>query len=202
MRSWKSLFLVTVMLLLVPAAAFANGGWQVDVRGGMALPMGDYGDAFKSGLLIGMDASHMMTPMLAIGVDGNYIKNSPTDDSQTALDATFGAGTDAEAKFVHYGAHVKYMLGTKGSKAIPYMVGGGGLYNAKFGITPPGGPEVSDSETKFGLRGGVGANFMVGTSWGIGVQADFHDVMTSGQSSQFIGLAAGLHFNLTPASHQ
>jgi len=201
MRSRKSLFLVAAVLLLVPAAAFANGGWMIDARGGLGLPMGNFGDSFKSGLLLGVEASKMMSPQFAIGVDGNYVKNDVTDDNQAALDGVFGSGTEADAKLMHYGAHVKYMLSTKSeSKFTPYLVGGAGLYNVKAEITPPGGPTADNSETKFGVRGGIGANIMMGQRWGIGLQGDFNDVMTSGDSSQYIGVSAGLHWMLTPSS--
>lgn len=200
MRSRKSLFLVLAVLLLVPAAAFANGAWMIDARGGLGLPMGDYGDEFKSGLMIGVEASKMVTTNLAIGVDGSYLKNNPTDDNQTALDLAFGSGTDADAKFMRFGVHGKYMLGASGSKTMPYMVAGAGMYNNKFQITPPGGPEVSDSNTDFGIRGGMGLNMMLSEKMGLGFQADYNDVFTSGTSSQFIGLSAGLHWMLTPSS--
>ena len=197
MRSKMSLFLVVAVMLLVPAAAFANGGgWTLDVRGGLGLPMGDYGDAFKSGLLIGVEASKMMTTNLALGLEGGYLKNSPTDDYQTFL----GTGTDAEAKFMHYGVHGKYMLGQAGSKTMPYLVAGLGMYNGKFNVTPPGGPEQSTSNTDFGLRGGAGMNIMMGQRMGLGFQADYNDVMTEGTSSQFVGLSAGIHYMLTPSS--
>ena len=201
MRSRKSLFLVAAVLLLVPAAAFANGGWTLDARAGVGLPMGDFGDEFKSGLMIGVEASRMMSPNFALGAEGSYVKNNVTDDNQAALDAFFGPGTDASAKLMHYGIHGKYMLGQSTSKVMPYMVAGMGLYNVKAEITPPGGPDVSDSETKFGLRGGLGMNMMVGPRWGIGLQADYNDVFTD-PSSQYIGLSAGLHFMLSPSSAQ
>jgi hypothetical protein len=201
MRSQKSLLLVlTVFMLLVPAASFASGEWMLDVRGGLGLPMGDYGDAFKSGLLIGVEASKMMSTNLAIGVDGGYLKNDPTDDNQTALDLTFGSGTEANAKFMRYGVHGKYMLGAAGSKTMPYLVAGVGFYNSKFKITPPGGPEGEASSTDFGLRGGMGLNMMMGPKMGLGFQADFNDVMTEDSSSQFIGLSAGLHWMFGPSS--
>lgn len=203
MRSWKSLILVTAMLLLVPAAtASASGGWLIDVRGGVGLPMGDYGDAFKSGLMIGVEATKMMSTNLGIGVDGGYIKNNPNDENQAALDATFGTGTDADAKFMRYGAHAKYMLGAAGSKTMPYFVAGAGMYNFKFQVTPPGGPETSASDTDFGIRGGMGLNMMLSQKMGLGFQADFNDVFTEGNSTQFIGLSAGLHWHLTPSSSQ
>src|SRR5262245_3654803 len=183
MRSRKSLALVTAVLLLVPAAAFASGGaWTVDARGGVGLPMGDFGDEFKSGLLISVEASKMLTTNFALGAEGNYIKNSPSDDNQVLLDSTFGAGTDASTKLMHYGVHGKYMLGQPGGKVMPYMVAGAGLYNVKFQVTPPGGPDISDSENKFGLRGGLGLNMMVAPKWGIGVQADYNDVFTDPSS--------------------
>jgi len=200
MRSWKSLFLVTVMLLLVPAATFANGGWMVDVRGGVGIPMGNYKDDFKSGLLIGVDASRMMSPQFAIGVDGNYIKNGVTDANKLALETQFGAGTDANTKFTHYGVHGKYMMSNKeASKVMPYLVGGVGLYHIKASITNSG-TSFDASENKFGFRGGIGSNFMVGPNWGLGVQADYNDVLTSGSSTQYLGVAGGVHFNLTPSS--
>jgi opacity protein-like surface antigen len=118
------------------------------------------------------------------------------------LDAAFGTGTDADVKFMRYGVHGKYMLGAAGSKTMPYFVAGLGMYNGKAQITPPGGPEVSASETDFGLRGGMGLNMMLSPKMGIGLQADFNDVMTEGSSTQFIGLSAGLHWSLTPSSSQ
>jgi len=190
MRSKMSLILA--VLLLVPAAALANGGpWMVDVRGGVGLPQGDYGDAFKSGLLIGVEATKMMSTNLGLGVDGSYMKNSGDE-------AVFGTGTDAENKFTHYGAHGKYMLGKSGAKMMPYMVAGAGLYHFKQDNT--GVPSGDESATKFGLRGGVGANLMMGPRWGLGFQADYNDVMTENNSSQFIGVSGGLHFMLQSGS--
>ena len=143
----------------------------------------------------------MMSPQFAIGVDGNYVKNDVSDDNQTFLDATFGSGTEADAKLMHYGAHAKYMLSTNSeSKFTPYLVGGAGIYHIKNELTPPGGATSDASESKFGVRGGVGANVMMGQRWGLGFQADYNDVMTSGSSSQFVGLSAGLHWMLTPSS--
>jgi outer membrane protein W len=190
MMSRKSLVLLTAVLLLMPAAAFANGGWMIDARGGVGLPMGDFGNSFKSGMLIGVEASKMMSTNLAIGVDGNYMKNNGDE-------AIFGTGTDVSAKFMHYGVHGKYMLGSAGSKMMPYMVAGAGLYNSKLDNAGP-----STSSTDFGLRAGLGMNLMMGPKWGLGFQADYNDVMTEGSSSQFVGISGGLHFMLTPSSSQ
>lgn len=189
MRSKMSMILATLVLLLVPAAAFASGGpWMMDVRAGVGLPQGDFGNSFKSGLMVGVEASKMMSTNFALGADGNYIKNKGDE-------AVFGTGSGVEAKFMHYGVHGKYMLGKADSKMMPYMVAGAGLYNLKVdnGV-------VSDSVTKFGLRGGLGANYMMGPRWGLGFQADYNDVMTEGSSSQYIGVSGGLHFILSSGS--
>jgi hypothetical protein len=162
--------------------------------------MGDYGDVFKSGLMIGVEATKMMSTNLGIGVDGSYVKNDPTDDGQAGFDFLYGPGTDADSKFMHYGLHGKYMLGQSGSKTMPYFVAGAGMYNAKIEVTPPGGPSDDVSETDFGIRGGMGLNMMLSPKMGIGLQADFNDIFTEGSSTQFIGLSAGLHWNLTPSS--
>ena len=196
MRSQKSLFLVMAVLLLVPAAAFANGGWMIDARGGVGVPMGDFKDFYKSGLLIGVEASKMMGPQFAIGVDGNYIKNSASDDYQTFLDSTVGPGTDGDAKLTHYGAHAKYMMSSKeGTKMTPYLVGGAGLYHIKESITNSG-VSIDTSVNKFGIRGGLGLNWMMSPKMGLGFQADYNDIFTEGGSSQFIGVSGGLHWAL------
>jgi len=184
MRSRKSLLLVSAVLLLIPAAAFANGGWMIDARGGLGIPMGNYKDDFKSGLLIGVEASKMMSSQFAIGVDGNYIKNSVTDANRAALEAANGGQpVDANFKFTHYGAHAKYMMSSKeGSKMTPYLVGGGGLYHGKASITS-NNVTVDSSENKFGIRGGLGLNWMMSEKMGLGFQADYNDVFTSGSST-------------------
>jgi len=198
MRSRKSLLLVSAVLLLIPAAAFANGGWMIDARGGLGIPMGNYKDDFKSGLLIGVEASKMMSSQFAIGVDGNYIKNSVTDANRAALEAANGGQpVDANFKFTHYGAHAKYMMSSKeGSKMTPYLVGGGCLYHGKESVTNSGSAVSFPSENKFGIRGGLGLNWMMSEKMGLGFQADYNDVFTSGSSTQFLGVSGGLHWML------
>ncbi len=202
MRSGKSLFLAAAVLLLVPAAAFANGGgWMIDTRGGVGVPTGNYHDDFKSGLLLGVEASYLVSPQFAIGVDGDYVKNSVTDTNRAALESLYGVGTDADNKFTHYGAHAQYMMSTKeNAKASPYLVGGAGLYHIKESVTNSGTSVSFPSENKFGIRGGVGLNIMMSPKVGLGFQADYNDVFTSGSSTQFIGLSGGLHF-LIPSTH-
>jgi outer membrane protein W len=197
MRSRKSLFLVAAVLILVPAAAFANGGWMIDARGGVGIPMGNYKDDFKSGLLIGVEASKMMSSQFAIGVDGNYVKNSVTDANRAALETAYGAGTDADNKFTHYGVHAKYMMSSKNdSKMTPYLVGGAGVYHGHESLTNAGSSITFPSENKFGIRGGVGLNWMMSQKMGLGFQADYNDVFTSGSKTQFVGVSGGLHWML------
>ena len=201
MMSRKSLVMMVAVLLLVPAAAFANGGWMIDARGGLGIPMGDFKTSYKSGLLVGVEASKMMSPQFAIGVDGNYIKNGASDDYKTFLDANVGPGTDGEAKLMHYGAHAKYMMSSSSeSKMTPYLVGGAGLYHIKESITNSGASVSGPSVNKFGIRGGVGLNIMMSPKMGLGFQADYNDIFTSGGSSQFVGISGGLHWML-PSSH-
>ncbi len=200
MRSRKILFLVAAVVILVPAAAFANGGWMIDARGGVGIPMGDYKDAFKSGLQIGVEASKMMGPQFAIGVDGNYVKNSLTDANRAALElAAGGLPVDANNKFTRFGAHAKYMMSSKESKMTPYLVGGAGMYHSKTSVSVSG-VSADVSENKFGVRGGLGLNWMMSQKMGLGFQADYNDVFTSGSSTQFVGVSGGLHWML-PSSH-
>jgi outer membrane autotransporter protein len=89
-----------------------------------------------------------------------------------------------------------YMMSNKeGNKMTPYLIGGAGVYHGKASITESN-VTVDTSENKFGIRGGVGLNWMMSQKMGLGFQADYNDVFTSGSKTQFLGVSGGLHWTL------
>ncbi|HMA44100.1 MAG TPA: hypothetical protein VKO86_08795, partial [Gemmatimonadales bacterium] len=72
----------------------------------------------------------------------------------------------------------------------PYILGGVGYYNVKISA---GG--VSASESKVGFGGGAGLAFKVGTGdTRLFVEGKFVSVSTSGNSTTFLPIRAGIRF--------
>lgn len=201
MGSWKSLPLVTALLLLVPATpAHAGGGWLIDANAGLGIPISDFGDLWKTGPLVGASVGYALTPQLAVGVDGSYMKNNPSKDFAAALALS---SADDEFTFVHYGVHGKWIAPMSEDRVSPYLVAGLGFYGVKEHYVEPTFSEET-TQTAFGLRGGAGFNWMVGTSWGLAFEGDYHHVATDKgkfehDSAPFLGVTAGIHWVLSGA---
>jgi outer membrane protein W len=179
-------------LAVVPQAHAAKGDIMLGLHGGVSMPMGDFKDGFKMGFLGGVEFDYMATEAVAIGADGAYITNKSSDD----LNAALPAGTDAKFTMIQFGAHAKYFFPMEGSSAMPYLVGGAGMFNGKADFSPDltiGGVAVpEDSETKFGGRIGVGCNFKAGESFRVKLEGNFNHVATEGSSTQFISVLGGV----------
>ena len=197
MGTRNTLRLVVVLLLFVPAApAHAGGGWLIDANAGVGIPISDFGDFWKSGPLVGVSAGYALSPRLAVGVDGSYMKNNPSKDAAAALPAD----AHDDFKFVHYGVHGKWIAPTNENHVSPYLVAGLGFYSVKENYVEPAFTAVS-TQTAFGVRGGVGFDWMVGGSWGLAFEGNYHHVMIDkdrfGQdSAPFLGVTAGIHWAL------
>ena len=71
----------------------------------------------------------------------------------------------------------------------PYVLGGVGLYNYKLeGDDVPDG--LTDSESDFGLSGGLGMTYDLGQV-GVFAEGRFHHVFTSEEDIQFIPVLVG-----------
>ncbi|TMQ57377.1 MAG: porin family protein [Candidatus Eisenbacteria bacterium] len=201
MESWKSFFLITAVLLVPAASASASGGWLIDANAGIGIPTSDFGKDWKSGLLMGASAAYALTPQFAVGVDGSYVKNDPSNDYAAILKSS---SADDEFKLVHYGAHGKWIAPATANRVSPYLVAGVGLYSVKNNYVEPTF-SVESTQTAFGLRGGVGFDWMIGSTWGLAFEGDYHHVMIDKdkfgyKSAPFIGVTAGIHWALHPGA--
>ena len=192
----KSTLLVSALalMLLAPLAHAAKGDVNLGVGGGLLMPLSDFKDVAKMGFLGALDMDYMVTDAVALGVDAMYSKNSAKDDLVTFL------GVDeASVTMLAGGGHVKYMFPMAAeSKIMPYVVGGGGIYHVTFKAELAGASD-SDSENKFGGRGGVGMNFKAGEKLNVNAEANFHVVSTSDASTKFATFRVGVSFPLTGA---
>ena len=184
------------LMLIAPQAHAAKGDMMLGINGGIAAPMGDFKDVSKMGFLGGLNFDYMVNDMFAVGVDGSYVLNKAKDELIVA------PVTDIKSTIIQFGAHAKYMFPMEGSSVSPYVVGGAGMYSGKADITP-NDPLISESsETKFGGRIGLGANFAAGEKAKIGIESNFHHIATDISSTQYISVTAGVSFGFGGSASQ
>jgi opacity protein-like surface antigen len=159
------LALVSLSFLALPALA-APGEITFGLTGGMTVPMGDYGDATKSGATGGVFGDYMLSDMFAVGLDAAYSQNKGKD---------LPAGVDAKVTILQFGAHVKLVPPMKDMPISPYLQVGAGLYNGKTEVSA--GVFSSDTTVnKFGFNVGVGADYKVSPMVGVGLFGAYHNV--------------------------
>jgi opacity protein-like surface antigen len=165
-------------LLLSPTVIYAQGA-EFFLGGGVSVPTGDFDDAAKLGWQ-GTAGVSFVPENLPVGfqVDGNYSQFS----DETAL--------DIKEQLIYGTANIVYKFKTsEESKFRPYLIGGGGVYNAKLkGSDVPSGV---DSQTKFGVNAGAGFDFKAGAA-GLFIEGRFHNVFTDGPNTQFIPINVGI----------
>jgi hypothetical protein len=167
--------------LLASANAARAQGAQFSLGGGVDMPLGVFNDGFKTGFhgLAGVSFTPPAWPV-GIQVDGTYSQYS--DDTPL----------DIKEQLIYGTGNLVYTFKTaETSKFHPYLIGGGGVYNAK-----PKGDDVPSgvsSETKFGINVGAGFDIKAGGA-GLFAEGRFHDVFTNGENLKFIPITVGVRF--------
>jgi hypothetical protein len=171
--------MILVGVLATARTARAQGA-EFSLGGGIDLPLSDFDDAFKMGFH-GLAGVSIVPPAWPVGiqVDGTYSQYS--DDSPA----------DIKEQLIYGTANLVYKFKTsEESRFRPYLIGGGGVYNAKLkGDDVPTG--FADSQTKFGINVGAGFDFKAGSA-GLFVEGRFHDVFTDGSNLKFIPITVGV----------
>lgn len=196
---WRRILVIAVFLSAIAAVRAEAGPWVFDANAGVGIPTGTFSDAWKSGLMLGGALDYTSAP-LAIGFDLSYVKNHPSDDFQNSLDVL---GADDDFRFVHYGAHMKWMPETHAAVS-PYLSVGAGAYHVQESYTDPTLSE-DITETAFGVNMGGGLDYWVSRSWGLGVSAMYNDAFVSQDkfgtdSAPFVALSAGFRWKLSSSS--
>lgn len=149
-RILQSAVVLGVVSLVGVGSMQAQGAGRASfhVGGGVVIPTGDFGDAFKTGFqaLGGVNFGIGALPF-AIRVDAIYGQNSG-DDAVLAAD-------DFKAKFFGGLAGAQFGFGGEASPVHPYILGQIGMVNGK--VTCSGCPD--NGNTDFAFLGGAGLEF-------------------------------------------
>lgn len=169
-------------MLLFTGFINAQGKMAIGAQGGVALPMGDFGESYDMGFGGTVTLAYHLNPMLDITGSVGYLTWSGKD-----FDYTFSS--------IPVLAGVRYSFG-KG-KFNPYVSGELGMHFVTFdipsitvfGITVGGG---SVSESYFGFGAGAGFLYQLSPKLDLDVNAKFNSISSEGSSSTYLSIMAGV----------
>jgi opacity protein-like surface antigen len=171
-----SVLLIVFFLAMNVQAVDLKGKFAFSGAGGLAMPMGDFNDEFKMGFGGGAEFEYFVLPQLSIGANFAYNAFKPKDEWVEVFHLLDIDIKDENYTIMNYGAFGRYYFVTEG-KFLPY---------GKFGFNANTLKFMEDSETKMGISLGAGGMYMASEMVGVGAEAMFHDIFTTGSSLQYI----------------
>ena len=170
--------LVAIAAIAIAAstsAAQSTKPVSLGISAGAAIPISDLGNDYSTGYngTVSLGFNSYGSP-LGFRIDGMY--NSLSAQTDVNL---------PDIKISSANANLVYAL--PGTGIRPYLIGGGGIYGLKSDVNG------SNSITKFGLNGGVGASFPL-SGFNTFVEARLHHVFSDRVATQFIPVTFGISF--------
>jgi len=174
----RKVFLVLASVFTLSAANAQTGKNQLGIGFEIGLPMGDFGDAFKTGF--GGTAKYLH----GVGSAGQI---SLTSGYETFSAKDVPSGSSASASIIPI--LVGYRHNFSGAYVEPQL--GYGIYGSKWDLPSPIG-KGSDSEGAFTWAIGAGYAMTQGLDLGVRYQSASKD----GSTTSFIGFRIGYNFSL------
>lgn len=173
-RRTLALAILAAAIAIPAQSASAQLPISFGIAAGATFPSGDLGDAAKTGyhVLATIDAH---APLMPVGFRADGMFNE--------LDLELGSG---KSRVWSGTANVVLNAGGLG----PYLIGGLGVYHTTLS---GGGLLTSDSETKFGLNGGVGIRIPL-TGFSAFAEARYHRLLDTDGSVALVPLTFGVTF--------
>lgn len=178
-------------IALFAVAAFfavsASAQIKVNVGGGLALPMGDFGDGFKMGYGVNVGGKYMLNEKMAVGASLGYFMFTPKDEVE---------GIDVKFSMMPIVGNFTYYFGTEGFK--PYAGADLGFYMWKFKQEGEfmGIPfDVEDNGSDIGFAPIVGFEYGFSDKLALDVNAKYNYVMTEGEASTYVGINVGVSYS-------
>ncbi len=170
---------LSFVAILLFAFAINTNAQSVSVQGFLGLPMGDFGDAY--GIGFGGTATFI------------YPVSSTVDVTGTAGYETFGGkdaldGVSFNVIPILVGGRIAFSEGN----VTPYFEAALGLFMASASGEIGGVNYETDTQSKFGIRGGFGVLVPV-NSVSLDLGANFDLITTEGSSTTFIGFDLGIN---------
>jgi len=177
---------LVVGTILALGTTVAQAQVSLGVGGGVSIPLGDFGDAAKTGwnglASIGYDMPS------GLGVRGDFYYG------QHSFEGSVPSGVSAKWKLAGGLGNVLYSFGGAAT-AHPYIIGSIGFMDLKA-TASAGGASASASETKVTFGGGAGVKFKAGSRASVFVEGRYLTINTSGSNANFIPITLGVSFGI------
>jgi Outer membrane protein beta-barrel domain len=182
-RALRALGLIAA--IAAPAALSAQSSDKpisLGVSGGLALPMGDFGEGLSSGFNVTGHVYFKPASLKSIRLRGDVSFDRFTADGNS----------DFSFRSLGVAGNV-YDFPTESSSMIkPYVLGGLGLYNGKSTVEI-GSAEVSGSDTNLGIQAGAGVAFQL-SGFSTFAEARLVNIFSDGNSSRYVPIVFGVRF--------
>lgn len=182
MKRILSALVALAAFALAPSISTAQSTKPVSlgISAGAAIPVSDLGNDYSTGYngTVSLGFNSYGSP-IGFRIDGMYNKLA-AQDLVNLPDITIMSAN----------ANVVYALPGVGIR--PYLIGGAGVYGLKSDVNSNFNGS-SNTITKLGLNGGVGASFPL-SGFNTFVEARFHYVFTDVVATQFIPVTFGISF--------
>ncbi len=173
--TFRGIVSAAALLLVVSVSADAqmSSSSRFGVNGGVAMPMGDFGDVVGLGFHLGGHVQMPLGETFKLRINGDF--------------GSYGGDVAGLDNATLLGAVANVILPITTTSAFkPYILGGLGFYQAKFNAN--GGGSVDDSALAFNVGGGYdfGKNFFT--------EIRFLSIQTDGSSITSLPVTIGLRF--------
>lgn len=156
--------------------------WSLSGIGGVAFPVGNFGENFKAGPTFGLDLSYKVNK--EVGFYGKF-------GYSTFPDKTNGGAPDG--KYIEYTAGPRYYFTSKNLKSSIFLEAGIGGYSFMQDAYVLNGVDVAKYETtNFGINGGIGGILNLGRDVDMLFKAKYHNILTTDGSTSFIEPVLGI----------
>jgi len=181
----KKVVLVFLLVLAGSIAANAQGYFSAGINAGVLIPTGDLGNAYKTSFGFGAEGTYKINKDLDIV--GNVIYN--------ILTAKSAAWSDATVSITEGTAGVRYFFGSSQPKFFGEAALGFYSTAVSYSTTVLGSPiKFSASNSDFGINFGGGILAPLSPSLDFVGKLRYHNIFSSGSSTNFVTLSAGLDY--------
>jgi opacity protein-like surface antigen len=173
------------------AAQMLTSPFRFGITGGATLPVGNLSDRSNTGWNAGalLDVGLPLVP-IGFRLDVTW---QQLDTKRFAVGAAeLPSGGEIKNRFIAGTFNALYTFNSMAPTKF-YLIGGVGGYNWREEVAPLALPSATHSETKFGINAGAGFRFQL-TGFSTFIEARWHDVFTTGPSSQFFPINVGITF--------
>jgi hypothetical protein len=184
----KKVFSVLLVVFLVTGFINAQSKYAIGFNGGIALPMGDFGDNYDMGFGGNALFVYHASPNADVTFTAGYLTWSSKEDS---FDVSFSSipvmvgGKYLFGKDKFHG----YVNGELGAHFVSVDLPEYEILGETFG----GG---SATDTYFGWGAGAGVLYQIGHNIDLDLNAKYNMIMSEGTSSDYVSIMLGLLFGL------